>query len=174
VPVRGQPRNPFGQRPTRFHRLRVLGGDVESVDTIGETPDRFHERTRVFLQRPGESPAVMETDTRALSEAPGTIRRLWRQNLAPVGAPPPFVVSARPAVAQRQVRFKAGTRYKASGTLNSRFSELHTTIRQAIREPTPRLSTGVRRGMPTVRNRLTSFGSRVDPLNPRVAAASDQ
>jgi hypothetical protein len=58
--------------------------------------------------------------------------------------------------------------------MNARFSNMHTVFAAASRQPTPTLSAGARRGMPTVRNRMTSFGSRVAPLNARSASAASQ
>lgn len=176
MPVRGQPRNPFGQQPTRFHRLRTFGGDRQSVDTIGETPTRFHERARVNIVRPGETPGTSETDRVTGIEAAGQIRRLWHQLVSPVPAPPPFPVSAAPFTGQRAIRYRASSVYLPAGDA-LRFARagvqgLHTVIVQQSRQDRPTLTSGQNRNRPTVRNRMSSFGSRVAPLNPRVAADS--
>lgn len=172
MPIRGVPRNPLGQEPDRFHRLRPLGGDVISVDPVGELPDRFHDTPRVFVVRSGETPGTMELDTGAHVQAAGTIREFWRQSVHPVPAPPPYPVAAEPVQITRALRYKASTNYLPAGSLNSRFGGMHTTIVQASRQPAPTASAGTRQGRPTVRNRMESFGSRVTPLNPRVAAAA--
>jgi hypothetical protein len=175
VPVRGQPRNPFGQRPTRFHRLRAFGGDVVSVDTIGETPLRFHDPAHVFAAIPGESPGLSEHDRVTGVEAPGQVRRLWHQLISPIPPPPPVRVADAPFTGQRAIRYKTSSFYLPAGD-QQRFSRdgipgLHTIIVQATRQDRPTLTAGVRRNPPTVRNRITSFGSRVPPLNPRIRAA---
>lgn len=140
---------------------------------LGQTPTRFRERPRVHVAIPGQTPGMMEQDAKALGidTAPGTVRRLWRQVLAGVPAAPPFPVSLAPALFTRALRYKASTTYKEAGTLNTRFSMLHTVVRQVARQPRPVIEAGTRRGRPTVRNRMTSFGSRVQPLNRRVPAA---
>jgi len=176
MPVRGQPRNPLGQRPQRFHRLRTFGGSDVSVDTVGEQPLRFHERARVVIVRPGETPGTSETDRSTGIEAAGQIRRLWHQLISPVPAPPPFPVSAAPFTGQRTIRYRAQSVYRRAGN-QLRFARggvqgLHTVIVQQSRQDRPTIGTGQNRNRPTVRNRMTSFGSRVPPLNPRVPADS--
>lgn len=173
APVQRGPhdRNPIGQEPVRFHRLRTFGGDAVSVDPQGQTPDRFREEPRVFVRRSGETPGTMELDTGAKVQAPGTIRRLWMQAVHPVPAPPPVQVAAAPLQITRALRYKASTNYLPAGSRNSRFTGMHTMIPNLARQPRPTRSAGTRQGRPTVRNRMESFGSRVTPLNPRVAAA---
>ena len=174
MPVRGQPRNPLRQEPDRFHRLRTFGGDTVAVDTSGERPTRFHERLRVNVVRPGETPGTSELDRSTGIEAAGTIRRLWHQLINPVPAPPPFPVAAAPFTGQRTIRYRAQSIYRGSGDA-LRFSRagvpgLHTVIVQASRQSRVTTSAGLNRNRPTVRNRISSFGSRVPPLNPRVQA----
>lgn len=173
MPLKGRPRNPLAQEPERFHRLRPLGGDTVAVDTAGETPTRFHEIHATFVGRRGVTPGLMETDTRGSRLAPGIVRTLWRQLAAFIPGPPAFQVSLSPAVPQRQLRYKTTSYYLPAGSDNSRFSALHTVILQKSRSLPPNLSGGVRRGMPTTRNRITSFGSRVTPLNRRLSAAEE-
>lgn len=140
---------------------------------LDQEPLRFRERPRVFAVIPGESPGTMEhEDPPALGlDGEGSIRRLWRQTLAGNPGPPPFQVSAAPAIFTRALRYKVSSTYKEGGTVNTRFSMLHTVIRQASRQPRPTLMAGTRRGRPVIRNRMTSFGSRVTPLNRRAPAA---
>lgn len=175
MPVKGdvRGRNPLAQRPGRFHRLRPLGGDVVSVDTAGETPTRFHEHAAVFIRRPGRSPGLMETDLETGTLAAGTVRRLWQPIISPVPAPPPFEVSAQPTTITRTTRYSTRNFYQPSGSSDSRFLGLHTVIKQAVRSKPVSRGSGGTLGRPTLRNRMSSFGSRVPPLNPRVKAAEE-
>ena len=142
---------------------------------LHETPDRWHERPRTHVSRPGESPGTMEFDDRQSDHIGlGTIRRLWRQVVAGIPAPPPFEVARQPAEFTRALRYRAQSLYLPAGSMSSRFSMLHTVITQASRQPRPMLSAGTRRGRPVVRNRMQSFGSRVEPLNRRVLAAQQE
>jgi len=176
MPVRGQPRNPLGQTPQRFHRLRAFGGDVRAVDPVGEIPYRFHERANVAVTRQGTTPGTMQFDLRMGVEAPGTVRKLWRQLISPIPAPPPFEVSAAPFTGQRAIRFRAQSVFRGSGNqlAFARFGVpgLHTRIVMATRQDVPTIGSGGARNAPTVRNRISSFGSRVEPLNPRIEAAT--
>lgn len=138
---------------------------------LDQTPTRFRERPRVTVVIPGQSPGTMELDNSAEVQAAGSIRRLWRQTLAGDPGPPPFQVSLAPAIFTRALRYKVSSTYKEAGTVNTRFSMLHTVIRNVSRQPRPTLTAGTRRGRPTVRNRMTSFGARVEPLNRRAPAA---
>lgn len=172
MPLRGRPRNPFGQEPERFHRLRPLGGDVQATDTKGSSfMERWHELPSTFTSRRGESPGTMETDTRSDTIAPGSIRRIWQQFAAFIPAPPPFPVSLSPAMPQRQQRYKTQNLYLPAGSDNSRFNNLHTVILQKARSQPATLSAGTRRGRPVIRNRISTFGSRVPPLNRRSPSA---
>ncbi len=152
--IEGNPRHPWRER-----------------NPLAQTPTRIRERTRVHVAKPGESPGEMEVDLKTGHEAFGKIRRLWRQTLAGTPAPPPVEVSKLPAIFTRAIRYRAQSVYRPAGSKNSRLSMLHTSVRMATREPHPTLSAGTRRGRPTVRNRMTSFGSRVTPLNRRAPAA---
>jgi hypothetical protein len=62
--------------------------------------------------------------------------------------------------------------YAAEGTDNSRYAALHTQIEQRTNMKPVNINAGANRNRPTIRNRLTSFGSRVPALNSRVAAAA--
>jgi hypothetical protein len=144
VPVPGQPRNPFGQRP-----------------------NRWHERPHVFVQRPGASPGLMDVDdTRVDTAAPGTIRRLWEQAVNMIPAPPPFPVAAAPTTITRALRYKASTIFLRAGNSATRFGARRpiTPPRHNMRPVT--IAAGNQQGRPTVRNRMTSFGRRVPPVNP--------
>ncbi len=140
---------------------------------LEQTPTRFRERPRVHVVIPGQSPGTKEQDPKgtATDTGAGTIRRLWRQVLSGQPGPPPVPVSQLPAIFTRALRYKTSTTYKPAGTLNTRLTMLHTVVRMVARQPRPVLSAGTRRGRPTIRNRMTSFGSRVEPLNRRAPAA---
>jgi hypothetical protein len=163
VPVPGRPRNPLDQ-----------------------TPDRWRERRHVFVARAGETPALMHLDTRADTVAPGTIRRLYRQAVNFIGAAPPVSVSTQIGQAPRgsvektfvglvavtrALRYRASTTYRAAGTDNTRFGAKrpYVATRHAGRPVT--IAAGNQQGRPTIRNRMTSFGSRVPAVNAAVDAA---
>lgn len=146
-----------------------------AVDTVGEKPNRFHERANVFVIRPGDTPGTMETDDRGEILASGSIRRLWKQLVNPIPAPPPVEVSAMPFTGQRAIRYKASTTYRPAGDQLA-FSRggrpgMHTVITQATRQPRPTLGVGLNRNRPVLRNRIASFGSRVPPLNSALSGA---
>jgi len=139
---------------------------------LAQIPTRFRERPRVHVVVPGQSPGTMEQDDSAPELVGfGRIRRLWRQTLSGQPGPPPVPVSQLPAIFTRALRYKASSTYKEAGSSNTRLTMLHTVVRHTARMPRATLTAGTRRARPTIRNRMTSFGSRVQPLNPRVPAA---
>lgn len=115
--------------------------------------------------------------------APGTIRALWRQtiNLIPAQAPYSWTQSApapgapitSPSAVDvtRALRYMTRSIYMGAGIDNSRFGALHTKITPRVNHKPVTLNAGGVRNRPTIRNRLTSFGSRVPPLNGPVAGA---
>lgn len=115
--------------------------------------------------------------------APGTVRRLWRQvaNLTPAQASYSWTDSApapgRPVSAPsgldvtRTLRYMARSTYAAAGTDGTRMSALHTKIHPRVHSKPVSIAGGSARSRPTVRNRLTSFGSRVPPINAKVSAS---
>jgi hypothetical protein len=140
--------------------------DWREPNPLAQTPTRFREGPNVHVVDPGRSPGTMEVDRRFDPDtAPGTVRRLWRQVLAGIPGPPPVPVSQLPAEYTRSLRYRAQSFYLPAGTQNSRFSMLHTVIAQRSRQLRPVYSAGTRKARPTVRNRMASFGSRVEPLN---------
>jgi hypothetical protein len=149
VPPPGRPRNP-----------------------LGETPNRFHARRRVFVERPGASPGLMDvSDTRVDTAAPGTIRRLWEQTINMITAPPPFPVAQAPTTITRALRYKASTVFHRSGNENTRFGA-RRPIRPGRHHGRPvTIAAGNQQGRPTIRNRMTSFGRRVTPVNAPSPAA---
>ena len=148
MPVAGRPRNPLAQTPTRFRPKRI-----------------------VFVPRIGESPGLMDVDTRADTVAPGTIRRLWRQAVNFVPAPPPFPVSAAPTTITRALRYKVSTHYRAAGTDNTRWGAPRAYVPTGHAGRLVTIAAGNQQGRPTVRNRMTSFGRRVPTVNQPSAAA---
>lgn len=173
MPVPG-PRNQFGPDPGYRN-------------PEGREPDFFNLWDRPGpVWWPGRTPGLMFTSLRGNVLAPGTIRKLWRQSInylsaqaayswttsapAPgrqVVAPPPFHIT-------RALRYMTRSVYHRGGTDHSRFDALHTVVKKQNTYKTVTVNAGQRRNPPTVRNRLTSFGSRVTPLNQTVAAAQSQ
>lgn len=149
-----------------------------------EHPDRYNLWKRPGpIVEPGRSPATMVVSLRGNILGAGTIRRLWRQTADYIAPQSPFSWTAnapgpgRPAFTgggfqiSRALRYMARSVYIAAGSDSTRYSALHTQITQRVNSKPVTLGAGNVRGMPTVRNRLTSFGSRVTPLNSRVSAA---
>jgi hypothetical protein len=171
VPLRGRPRDAGGHE-TRFHRV--------GQDGVGDTRwrsgdrDRFHERPHVFIQREGMTPGVQDIDRSADKAAPGTIRRLWKQTVNFIPAGPqlshtlnhvtstPTVLAAPLTVA---TRYRASTVFRGAGSTNTRFGAPRPIITPRHNQPRITLAGGNLQGRPTSRNRLTSFGSRVPPVN---------
>lgn len=151
----------------------------------GETPDRLNQWLRPGpVSSPGRSPATMILNLRGCILAPGQVRQLWRQtvNVIPAQAPFSWSQSAPGAGGQfgtpppyfitRALRYMTRSLYAWEGADNSRFAALHTQIEQRHNYKPVNVNAGAVRNRPTVRNRLTSFGSRVPALNSRVAAAA--
>lgn len=127
----------------------------------------------------------MRVSLRGNIQAPGQVRRIWQQTVNYIAAQAPFSWTVnspspdRPSpflhpgyAITRAVRYMARSVYIAGGTDNSRFGALHTQIRPRVNSKPVTVGAGGVRNRPTVRNRLTSFGSRVTPLNAKVAAAA--
>ncbi len=152
MPVPGRPRNPDGETQL----------------------DRFRGRRQVFVERPGNSPGLMDVDdTRVDTAAAGTIRRLWRQAVNMVPAPPPFPVAAAPLAITRALRYRTSTLFRAAGTDNTRFGARRPIVPPRTgRHPRPvTIAAGNQQGRPTVRNRIVSFGSRVPTINAPLKSA---
>lgn len=174
MPVPGQPRNPELERPTRFQRRR------EQFNPEGLAPNRFTSQPYLDVERRGQSPGTQDLDTRADRQQHATMRRLWRQSVAPIPAAPSFSWTANsPAYSvglvafelTRALRYMASTRYLPAGTLNSRFGAPRPVVVQGAYGKRANVSGGTTQRRPVLRNRITSFGSRVKPLNNPVAAA---
>jgi hypothetical protein len=159
VPVPGRPHNPEG-----------------------ELPLRFRERAHVSIALAGETPGTMERSLRGCVLAPGVLRRLWRQTVTMIPAMAGYSWSSNgaPGLPQlafawtRALRYMASSRFLRAGNDETRFaSEYRSYLRHQSREPLPTQTAGTRINRPTVRNRLTSFGSRVQPINGPVSAAEE-
>lgn len=155
-----------------------------------EAPTRFQLWERPGpVSVPGRSPGLMVVTLRGCVLAAGTIRQLWRQtvNYNAPQAPYSWTRSApgpdRPEFGYggfqitRALRYMTRSTYSGAGIDNSRFAGLHTPISpragRSLHSVGGRVTVaaGSVRGRPTVRNRLTSFGSRVPTLNQASPAA---
>jgi hypothetical protein len=132
----------------------------------------------------GRSPGVMERTLRGCVLAAGQIRKLWRQSVTYYAGQAPYSwTDNRPAPGRpsyraehgfgitRALRYRTLSVYAWGGADNSRLSELHTVVLPRVRSKPVTTPAGAKRTAPTVRNRLTSFGSRVTPINETVQAA---
>lgn len=151
----------------------------------GEHPDRLNRWQRPGpIAEPGRSPATMTLSLRGNVQGAGQVRRLWRQTVDMIAgqaayswttnspAPGRPVTNARAFAITRALRYMTRSLYVAGGTDNTRYAALHTKIDQRVNSKPVTLGAGGVRNRPTVRNRLTSFGSRVPSLNSRVPAAA--
>ena len=169
MPVPG-PRNQFG--PDAGYRNPGM-----------EQPNRINQWKRPGpLYWPGRSPGMMIISLRGQKLAHGTIRRLWRQSVNVIPAQTPFswsqnghIVANGPIVGlTRALRYMTHSLYMGQGTDNTRYAMLHTTVKNRNYYKTVTVNAGQKRNQPTVRNRLTSFGSRVPTLNTAVQGAQSQ
>lgn len=74
----------------------------------------------------------------------------------------------------RALRYMTRSVYVGQGNDNSRYEALHSVIKKRNAYKAVTTQGGNSRSRPTVRNRLTSFGSRVPTLNTTVEAAQSQ
>lgn len=148
----------------------------------GEVPTRFnlwHRPPPVAKQ--GETPGLMDVTLRGCILGAGQIRKMWRQSVNLIAAQPPYSWSgngyvdmgngARGFQVTRALRYMTRSVYMGSGFDNTRFPGLHTEITPQARMKPVTMGAGQSRGRPTVRNRITSFGSRVPTLNQPVQGA---
>lgn len=156
MPVPGQPRNPFGQSPNRI--------ELEHPRAVGYGPGgsnaRFHGHT-----------------LRGMILAVGQIRGLWKQAVGYASATAPYSWTEngyggarggpRGFQITRALRYVTRSVYTGSGVDNSRFAALHSVIQPKVRSKTVTVNAGQQRGKPVTRNRLTSFGARVTPMQNR-------
>lgn len=166
---------------------RTQFGPVPGYDNPeGSTPDFFHRIFHRPVLYPGQTPGTMVVLLQAFTLAPGQVRRMWQQAINEVRPAEPYdVVSMAPAPGRpiarppkvgvtRALRYMASSRYLGVGDSLTDWGA-HTIVNPQHINPTPTVGAGNTRGNPTVRNRLTSFGSRAPVLNPeQVPAAIDQ
>ena len=134
---------------------------------------------------PGETPGTMVVTLRGNRLAWGQIRRLWRQAINYQAASAPFSwTSNSPTPGQgsldypgfhitRALRYMTHSVYAQGGLDNTRFPGMHERVVMVNRGKAPTIGVGQKRNAPTVRNRLTSFGSRVPTLNELSADSQD-
>lgn len=129
------------------------------------------------------TPGLQHISWRGNVLGPGQIRRMWRQSVNLISAQDDFSWSYNgyrgtgPALATgvtRALRYMTRSIYMGSGIDNTRFSGLHTNIPLRVRSKPVTIGAGQVRTRPTVRNRITSFGSRVPTLNQPVEGATPQ
>jgi hypothetical protein len=167
----------------------VPGPRTQNRDLTARNPDgehmRFFERTPYHgIPWLGRSAATMERTLRGCVLAAGQIRKLWRQSVTYYAGQAPYSWTdnrPRPDAPSynaphgfgitRALRYRTLSVYAWGGADNSRFSELHTVVLPRARSKPVTVPAGAKRTAPTVRNRLTSFGSRVTPVNSKVDAA---
>lgn len=147
----------------------------------GEEPDRFNRWGRPApVAKMGETPGLTYIDRRGMILGAGQIRKMWRQSVNLIGAPPAYswsangpdhITGARGFQVTRALRYMTRSLYMGSGIDNTHFYGLHTAIQPKVRSQPVTLGAGQTRSRPTVRNRVTSFGSRVPPLNQPIVGA---
>lgn len=132
---------------------------------------------------PGRSPGTMVLTLRGCIQGFGQVRKLWMQSIDYIPAFPPYSWTENGSTGMgskggfqitRGLRYMTRSVYTGAGIDHSRFDELHTVIRKQNAYKTVTVNAGQKRNSPTIRNRLTSFGSRVPTLNRAVAAAENQ
>lgn len=119
----------------------------------------------MFVERAGESPGLQMIEAPEQTAA-GTIRRLWRQRVHPIPAPPPYSWVDNPRIITTALRYRASSTFTAAGTDNTRYGAPRPPVRNRHRAQAVTRQAGNKAARPTVRNRLLSFGLRVPPENP--------
>jgi hypothetical protein len=112
----------------------------------------------------------------------GQIRRLWRQSIDLIPAQGAFSWTRNSNAREtdpgvditRALRYMTRSVYAGAGIDHTRYDALHTKIDKRNTYKTVTVGRGQTRSRPTVRNRITSFGSRVPTLNQQVRAAQGQ
>ena len=138
-----------------------------------QSPHRFHEAPYVPTLELGRTPGTMERTLRGCVLAAGQVRMMYRQAVGYISAAEPSgwttngrdYLVPRPFGVTRALRYLARSFYVAGGTDNTRISELHTVVLPRVRSKPITVAGGSVRSRPTVRNRMSSFGSRVTPIN---------
>lgn len=160
-----------------------FGPDPGYTNPDGELPTRFNRWGRPApVAQMGRTPGLMFVNLRGEILGAGQIRRMWRQAVGLMNAQAPYSWSANgntqaspPAVGvTRALRYMTRSVYMGSGIDNTRFAGLHTVIKPRVRSKPVTVGAGQTRSRPTVRNRISSFGSRVPTLNQPVTGAEEQ
>lgn len=160
-----------------------FGPDPGYRNPGSEQPDRINLWERPGpVWWPGRSPGTMVVNLRGNVLGAGQIRRMWRQAVNLIPAQGPYSWTANASTEEslqgvgitRALRYMTRSVYVAAGDDHSRFDALHTKIVKRNAYKTVTAPAGTRRSRPTVRNRMTSFGSRVPTLNQAVSAAETQ
>lgn len=150
----------------------------------GQTPTRFNRWLRPPpVAQMGRTPVLQYISLRGEVLGAGQIRRMWRQSVNLINAQAPInwsnltptpgspSQSAQAVGVTRALRYMTRSLYAGSGIDNTRFSGLHTRIYPKVRSKPVTIGAGQVRTRPTVRNRMTSFGSRVPTINQPVQGA---
>lgn len=128
-------------------------------------PARRQPRRRVvFVQRTSQTDGLdgISTPPRL---APGSIRRDVYTQINSIPAPPPFGWADNPRIFTNPLRYRVSTRFRRIGNSRAINAALRPIVRRQVAVSTVTRQVGNKPSQPTVRNRLTSFGSRVPPLN---------
>lgn len=159
------------------------GPDPGYRNPEGAAPDFFNLWLRPApVIWPGRSPGMSVISLRGNVLGAGTIRRLWRQSIDLIPAQGAFSwttnsndgAGAGPFDITRALRYMTRSLYMGAGIDHTRFDNLHSIVNKQNMYKTVTVNKGQNRNRPTVRNRLTSFGSRVPTLNQQVQAAQGQ
>lgn len=153
-------RNPGNERATRFNHWNRPGP----------------------VWWPGRTPGLMQITLRGCVLGYGQIRRMWKQSANSIAGQGAYSWSQNgtsgsagpPVGITRALRYMTRSVYAEAGTDNTRFYGQHTPIAHKVNYKTVTVQAGNVRGRPTVRNRMTSFGSRVPTLNSVATAAENQ
>ena len=163
------------------------GPDTGYRNPESRAPNFFNHWNRPdSIWWPGQTPGMMIVTLRGCVLGAGQIRRLWRQSIDMIPAQAGFSWTdnapspGRPVVSPggfhitRALRYMSRSIYMGGGIDNTRYEMLHTHVAKQNMYKTVTINRGQTRSRPTVRNRLTSFGSRVPTLNTQVQAAEGQ
>ena len=163
-----------------------FGPDPGYGNPAGELPDKFNRWGRPApVADMGETPGLMYITLRGCVLGDGQVRRMWRQAIGYIAAPAPYSwtgngpqpgrqnSSLSPFEVTRALRYMTRSLYAPAGDDNTRFAGLHTKIIPRVRSMPVTLGAGTVQNRPTVRNRMSSFGSRVPTLNQPVQAGED-
>jgi len=131
---------------------------------------------------PGRTPGLMVVSLRGCILGAGQIRRLWRQSVDLIPAMGSFSWSQNGTSTNvnggfditRAIRYMTRSIYAGAGIDHTRFDMMHTVVNKQNMYKTVTVNVGQKRGQPTVRNRITSFGARVPTLNRQIVAAQSQ